>query len=90
MLTDSVAMTGRTAFIDGLLTEVFRGFPQLPGDLCTALDIISYHPTISSLDTRGRWPLAKSPDMRWWHCHTSLKLFLATALGSMDMRKDKS
>jgi hypothetical protein len=23
------AMTGRTAFIDGILAEVFRGFPQL-------------------------------------------------------------
>ena len=37
------AMTSRTApSLDGLLAQVFRGFPQqMPGDLCTARGIIS-------------------------------------------------
>ena len=26
-------------------------------------------------DNRGKWPLARKPDRRWWHHHTSLKFF---------------
>ena len=37
------AMTGHTAIIDGLAAEVFRGFPQLSGDLCTAPDMSSHY-----------------------------------------------
>jgi hypothetical protein len=58
------ATTGRTAFIDDLLADVFQGFPQLqtPGYLCTASAIISlssYHllPDVSdvTLGLSGLW-----------------------------------
>ena len=26
-------------------------------------------------DTRGKWPLAKNPDRRWWHRLTSIMIF---------------
>ena len=60
-------MTGRTALSsDGLLAEVFRGFPsvlrQIPGDLCTAPGIISLSPlslaievTDGTLGASGLW-----------------------------------
>ena len=36
--------------------------------------------------TLGKVPLAWNPDRSWWHRHTSLKLSLAAAHGSMDKR----
>ena len=40
----------------------------MPGDLCTAPGIISLSPlTLADRrDTRGKWPLARNPDVKWW------------------------
>ena len=63
------------------------GFPwfssvvrQTPGDRCTAAGIISLSPKSLSdrLDWREtwcKWPLARNPDRRWKHRHTSIRLF---------------
>ena len=62
------AMTGRTIpSSDGLLAEVFWGFPQLwqmPGDLCTAPRIISLSTdlTDATLRASGLWLGARTGD----------------------------
>ena len=59
---------------------------QMPGDVCTTSAIISLSPLLPGrcrcdwCNTRGRC---------WWHCHTSLEVFLAIAHGSMDNNNSK-
>ena len=35
-------------------------------------------------NNNNNWPLGRHTDRSWWHRHTSIKLFLAAANGSMD------
>ena len=83
-------MTGHTTpSSDGLLAGVFRGYPQsrkanVKRSVHSFRDRFIIILIIS--DTRGKWTLARNPDRIWWHCHTSLKLFLAAALCTMDNR----
>ena len=36
-------------------------------------------------ETRDKRPLGRDPDRSWCHCHTSVKIFLVTTHGSMDI-----
>ena len=73
-------MTGRTAFIDGLLAEVFLGYKA---NARTSVHNPRYHPTITLpladrrdwRDTRAKWPLARNSDKSLCQRHTSSKLF---------------
>ena len=78
------AMTGRTApSSDGLLAEVFWGFPQLLANARRSVHSPQDHFIITLLtsdrrdwrDTRGKWPLARNPDRSCRHGHTSVMLF---------------
>ena len=62
---------------DGLLAEVFlsckanaRRSVHSPRDHLIITLIIS-----DRRDTREKWPLARNPEISWWHRHTSLMLF---------------
>ena len=68
------AMTGRTApSSDGLL-GVSSTVRQMPEDLCAAPRSILFSHLSLATDVTGKWPLARNPDRRWWHCHIRLKL----------------
>jgi hypothetical protein len=55
----------------------------MPGDLCTAHGFTSLSLFLSERhdwrDTRGKWPLARNPDMSGWLHHTSITLVFVTA-----------
>ena len=69
-------MTGRTAFIDGLLAKVFL---NCKANARRSVYSSRYHLIILSLadrpDTWDKWPLARNRDRSWWYRHTGLKFF---------------
>ena len=77
-------MIGRTApSSDGLLAEVFWGFPQLQGKCQETLHSPQDHFIITLIisdrrdwrSTRGNWTLARNLHRSWWNRHTTFKAF---------------
>ena len=80
-------MTGHTASLNSLLAWGFRFFVSRKSNVRKSVRISRLYLVITFIINRqtwptwhsDKWPLARNPDRSWWHCHITIKLFLATA-----------